>query len=376
MSDGHILVLGGLAQSLTNFRGPLIKALRAAGYSVTAAAADDNPEVAATLKNWGVRFRPVMFERTGMNPLSDFACLLRFRCLMQEVKPVIFFGYTIKPVIYGLMAAKWAGIPHRYGMIEGLGYPFTGGDETKRRIARIVGTLGFRIALRGADTVIVLNADDEAFLLNRDFVRTGHTAKVDGTGIDLAYYRQAPLPSGPVTFLLIARLLRDKGIYEYIEAARLVKRGHAPARFLLVGPLDSNPAAVRPRDVDALVREGIVEYLGELHDVRPAITACHVFVLPSYCEGLPRTIVEAMAMGRAVITTDVPGCRETVIPGRNGFLVPARDPQALAGAMITLLNDEGMIRRMGEESLNIARQRFDADVVCRNMLQIITRSAA
>ena len=368
----HILIVGGLAKSLTNFRGPLIKALLAAGHRVTAAAGDNDVEVAKTLRSWGAEFEPVALARAGMNPLADIASILRLTVLMRRVSPDIFLGYTIKPVTFGLIAARLARVPKRFAMITGLGYAFTEGDGIQRRVARFVAKAAYWVALRYAEKVIFQNPDDEALFLELGLVRgSGHTARVNGSGVDLEHYRPAPLPSGPITFLMIARLLRDKGVYEYVEAARMVKREHPGARFVLVGPFDPNPAAVKPHEVEAWVHEGVIEYRGAVEDVRPEIAACHVFVLPSYREGTPRTVLEAMAMGRAVITTDVPGCRETVEDGVSGWLVEARGSAGLARTMTDCMVEPHSKLEMSMAARVRAECLFDSDLVSASIVEVI-----
>jgi glycosyltransferase involved in cell wall biosynthesis len=367
----HILILSNAARTLVRFRGHLIQELVGRGHRVTAAAGESDEAVERTLTGWGVEYRPVNLGRTGMNPLADLSALAALVRLMRSVRPDIFFGYTIKPVVYGLLAARLAGVPRRIATIEGLGYAFTYGPEFKRRLLRWLITQAFRVSIPSADHLIVLNRDDEAFFRDHGMVGAHQVTRIPGVGVGLNHYAPAALPPGPIVFLTIARLLRDKGLYEYVAAAKDVKRTHPDARFVMVGPLDSNPAAVQPSELEAWVREGIVEYRGALADVRPEIAACHVFVLPSYREGMPRTVLEAAAMGRAIITTDVPGCRETVVEGENGLLVPPRDPDALADAMRRFAEDRAYVAAAGAASLALARQRFDVTKVNSEMVKVI-----
>jgi glycosyltransferase involved in cell wall biosynthesis len=342
-----------------------------AGYRVTAAGAEDDPEVAATLKSWGVTFRAVKLARAGLNPFADLQTLRGLVRVFRDTRPDVFFGYTAKAVTYGILAAKLAGVPRRYAMITGLGYAFTEGPELKRKISRIAAGLLYRAALPLADRVIFQNADDQGYFLSRGFVRPAQVAQIGGSGVDLEHYRQAPLPDGPVTFLMIARLLRDKGVYEYIEAARQVRKTFPNTRFVLVGALDPNPSSAKQHEIDAWVREGIIEYRGEVTDVRPHIGDCHVYVLPSYREGMPRTVLEAMAIGRGIITCDVPGCRETVVDGDNGFLVPARDAVALARAMTQFMTDADRMDAAARRSRQRATEVYEVNQVNRRMLQLL-----
>ena len=368
----HILILGGLAESLTNFRGPLIKAMLVAGHRVTAAAGDDDPDVARTLRSWGAAFEPVALARVGMNPLADLATLRRLVRLMRRTAPDIFFGYAIKPVTYGLVAARITNVPKRYAMITGLGYAFTEGRELRRRAARLAAMAAYSGSLQFAHRVIFQNPDDEAFFCESGLLRDkAQAGRVNGSGVDLVHFAPAPLPEGPITFLMIARLLRDKGVYEYVEAARIVKRHHPQARFVLVGPFDPNPAAIRISEIESWVNQGIVDYKGAVKDVRPTIAACHVYVLPSYREGMPRTVLEAMAMGRAVITTNVPGCRETVLPNETGLLIPPRDVGSLVTACTSFARDRLKIVAMSSKAAGAAKSKFDAEVSARTIVSLM-----
>jgi glycosyltransferase involved in cell wall biosynthesis len=374
----HVLVLGGIARSLVNFRGPLIRELIARGHRVTAAAGDSDPSAAATLSAWGVPFRRVRLDRAGMNPAADIAGLTALTSLMRRERPDVFLGYTVKPVVYGLLAARLAGIERRVAMVEGLGYAFSDGNEPGRRAMRWLVSMGYRTSLPFADALIVLNRDDERFFREGRFLRPSTRLDVvPGTGIDLDHYGPAPLPAGPPTFLMIARLLGDKGVREFVAAARLTKRQHEDARFVLVGRFDRNPAAITPAEVEAWSREGIVVYAGAVDDVRPAIASCHVFVLPTrYREGLPRTILEAMAMARAVVATDTPGCRDAVIDGKTGLLVPPGDPDALAAAMTRFARDPAFAIAAGEAGLAACRAQFDTKSVVPRLADLVTGTAS
>ena len=367
----HVLVLGGYTRSLVSFRGPLLQALVAAGHRVTAAAGEDDREVAAQLASWGVSFRQVRLSRAGLNPLADLKTLLALGRLMRESRPDVFLGYTIKPATYGLLAAKLAGVPRRYAMLTGLGYAFTDGREVKRKLTKAVASLLYRLALPFAERVIFQNPDDESFFVQRGFVQAARAVCVNGSGVDTRHFGVAPLPSGPMTFLMIARLLRDKGVYEFVAAARQVKQRRPETRFVLIGPLDPNPSAVAPAELEAWVSEGIVTYRGEVSDVRPHIRECHVYVLPSYREGMPRTVLEAMSMGRPVITCDVPGCRETVTDGENGRLVPVRNAKALADAMLFYADHPAALSMHAERSRERVMRTYDVEMVNRSMLKIL-----
>ena len=370
VSPRKVVVIGGFAPALISFRGDLIAAMASAGHEVIACAPGEHPEVAAALRARGARYLPVKFDRSGTNPLADLSSLLDLRQLFRQLRPDLVLAYTAKAVIYGAGAARLAGVPHIFAMITGLGYAFIEGRELKRRILRQMTTRLYRASLAGCDAILFQNGDDL-----EDFRRAGIVAagkrliRVDGSGVDVEHYGFAPVPPGPPTFLLIARLLRDKGIVEYVEAARRLRAAHPAARFCLLGPMDPNPAGLSAAMLDGWRAEGAIEYLGEAADVRPHLRASSVYVLPSYREGMPRTVLEAMATGRAIVTTDTPGCRETVVEGDNGFLVPPRDAGALAEAMRRFIAQPELAVAMGKRSRRIAEQRFDVHRINAVMLE-------
>lgn len=378
----HILILGNDPKSLVNFRGALIEAMLGAGHRVSAAGAGRDAKADAWLAARGVTYHDVPMARAGLNPLTDTLTLARLVRLMRKVKPELLFAYTIKPVIYGLIAARIAGVPRRTAMISGLGYAFTEnpGDafaaRVKRSAVHAAARKAYRFALKHADTVIFQNPDDRDVFARLGLTHAGQkVGLVNGSGVDIDHYRPASMPDGPITFLMIARLLRDKGVYEYVEAARLVKREHKTARFWLLGPFDPNPAAVKPAEVDAWVREGVIDYGGAADDVRPYIAQSHVFVLPSYREGTPRTVLEAMAMARPVITTDVPGCRETIVNRVQGELVEARSGADLARAMTSAIDDAQSLVHVGRSSRQRAIEVFSARTVAWDTLNTLIPTA-
>lgn len=367
----RVMLLGSYAPSLVNFRGPLIEALRARGHEVLAAAPDMEEATAGALRELGAKPLSLRLSNASLNPLSLLASFRELRRLLHRHQPDVLISYTIKPVILGALAGRSAGVATIVSLITGLGFAFTGeGGSLKRRLARRAASLLYRAALRRSDLVLFQNRDDQALfrelgLLGAD-ARTGI---VDGSGVDTAHFAPCPAPPG-ASFLMIARLLRDKGIREFAEAAKKLKREHPEVPVALVGYLDPSPDSLTRAELDELVACGIA-FHGRLDDVRPALAACSVYVLPSYREGTPRSVLEAMAMGRAIITSDAPGCRETVIDGVNGLLVPPRDGEALHAAMRRFVADPGLAEAMGEQSRRIAETRYDARKVSADMLRHI-----
>ncbi len=376
MTEGRtpssILVIAGSPRTLVNFRGLLLGAMRTSGHRVDAAAPGltDNRAVATSLQRIGISLHDIPLSRTGLNPFTDGVLFVALVRLMRIVRPDVVFAYTIKSVIFGLMAAAIAGVPRRYALITGLGYAFTGEAAGKRRVIQSIARALYRMSLRRATKVFFQNPDDAALFRRLGLVPTHlPTIVVNGSGIDLNQFRPAPLPSGPIHFLLIARLLSAKGIREYATAAEAIRAIHPDVEFHLVGGFDSNPDAIPASEVNRWQRDEILVWHGEVDDVRPFIASAHVYVLPSYREGTPRSVLEAMAMARPVITTDAPGCRETVIDGENGFLVPPGTVEPLTQAMARFIDDPELIERTGRKSRQLAESRYDVHAVNRRMLE-------
>jgi len=368
----RFLIIGGFAKSLLNFRGPLLRELVARGHEVHAAAPGlrRGSVESRELRQMGVTPHDVPMNRTGLSPLADLKLVFSLIHLNRRVRPDMVMGYTIKPVIWGLLAAKLAGVPQRVALITGLGYAFTGNARGKRAIVRRVARSLYGLAMRCATLVFFQNPDDRT-----DFARWGLLPRklavevVNGSGVDTAKFAPVRFPDGSLRFLLIARLLGDKGIREYAAAAARLRTRWPDAEFHLVGPLDPNPDAIAEDEVRSWCVAGDLVWQGVLEDVRPAIAASHIFVLPSsYREGTPRTILEAMSMGRPVITTDAPGCRETVENGVNGFLVPIRDTDALVEAMSQFLANPGLVLVSGAAARRRAVEIYDVQKVNATMI--------
>ena len=369
---GHIVVLGAQPEWLSGLRGPMIRDFLGRGYRVTAIGAEEMPAVRRTLEDWGASYVVVPIRRAGLNPVADAGAIFSLWHTLRRLQPEIVFAYTVKPVVYGMPVAWAAGVKRRFAMITGRGYSFQPGNEMSRRVARMLATLLYRVGLRFAHGVLFHNEDDRALFRHARMI-TGNTrtARIWGSGIDLDQHRPQPLPDGPITFLMIGRLIRDKGVREYAAAARKIVAEGAAARFVLVGPMDPSPNGVTDAELAEWQASGAIDYRGPLDDVRPAIGACHVLVLPSYAEGLPRTVLEGMAAGRAVITTEAPGCADTVVEGVTGYKVPVRDASTLAEAMRRCIGDPDFVVRAGEAGLRFAMDRFDVNAVNADIARFI-----
>lgn len=367
-------IVSSQAFSMVNFRGPLIRELAAAGVKVHALAPDYDDELRQKVLELGASPVDFSLTRTGMNPLSDGLNTLRLTALLRRLRPDVSLGYFIKPVIFGTLAAWLAGVPRRVAMIEGLGYVFSSSVSNqawKRKLLRTLVSSLYRFSLARAQKVIFLNKDDLAEFVEANLLDKEKGINLGGIGVDLVDWPMAPFITQPVTFLLAARLLREKGIVEYAEAARQVKAQYPDVRFILLGGLDPNPGGLLQSEVESWVKEGLLEWPGHVV-VKPWLTQASVYVLPSYYrEGVPRSTQEAMATGRAVITSDAPGCRETVDEGVNGFLVPVRDVPALANAMLRFVENRTLIGTMGRESRRLAEARFNVHTINARLLKIL-----
>jgi glycosyltransferase involved in cell wall biosynthesis len=354
--------------NIVNFRSGLIRRLQAEGYEVAALAPPD--EHSEVLVEMGCRFVPLMMDNKGANPLRDLALLRRYLTALRQLRPVAYLGYTIKPNVYGSLAAQRLGIP-TINNVSGLGTAFI----RNTWLTPIVKQL-YRTAFRRSERVFFQNEDDRRLFLSLGLAATSRTGVLPGSGIDLTQFKPmaiAPRPPGSRHFLLIARLLWDKGIAEYVAAARRVRAIYPDCRFQLLGFLDvENRTAVGRADVEGWVRDGTIEYLGATDDVRPYINAADCIVLPSYREGTARTLLEAAAMGKPLIATDVPGCNNVVAHGVNGYLAEVRNAGDLAlqiETMAALASPE--VAAMGRRSRVKVERDFDEGFVIERYLELL-----
>ncbi len=360
-----ISIIGNQALSLINFRESIIIDMVKRGIRVLALAPDYDDAKRDKVRAMGAQPIDFSLSRNGMNPLRDIADMLRLALLLQRLDPVISFAYFTKPVIYGTLAAWIVNIPKRFAMIEGLGYAFSEedrGKSLKLKILRWIIIQLYTIALHRTERVFFLNEDDVKEFIHLKIISSNKVVQLSGIGVDLDKWKPVQSVMKPATFLLAARLLKEKGIIEYANAAKVIKQKHPDTQFILLGSLDSNPGALSRHEIEQLSADCGIKWHGYVPDVRPWIARASVFVLPSYYrEGVPRSIQEAMAMARPIITTDAPGCRETVIEGENGFLIPLHNIDALIDAMQQFILHPQLIERMGQSSRRIAEERFDEE---------------
>ena len=370
----HILIITSYGPSLINFRLPLIKKLLFKGYKVSVASPKDrfSDNLQKELKDIGVNINIFSLSGKSLNVFKDCKSILQIFKIIRNSKPNIIISYTAKPVIYtGLVLKCFKKISY-FPLITGLGYAFIDRESVKYKIIKYLIIRLYRESLKNSAKTIFQNKDDQSLFSKLKIIKEKKISNVvNGSGVDLNQYPLSDLPSKPV-FLMISRLLIDKGVREYVEAAKIVRSNFSNVRFQLAGYIDSNPSSISAKVLQSWINEGNIEYLGEIKSVQSILKSCKYYVLPSYREGTPRSVLEALATGRPIITTDAPGCRETVIHKKNGLLVPIKDSTALANAMISLLEEsDEVIKKMAFESYLIAKNKFEIDKVNKSMLNIM-----
>ena len=365
----RVVLFGNTPESLINFRGPLLKSMVGAGNKVFAISPPCNSSQLKALNDMGVEYVPISFARTGLNPFADISTIISIYRALKKINPHSILTYALKPIFYGSLVAKILGIRH-FPMLVGLGYTagYTFSSNFKvllkgKLLWPIISFL-YKLSLNSSEKIFVYNKDILSLFIEKRLIKNkDKTVLVNGSGVDINHFNLCELPK-ELSFLLIARLLSDKGLYEYADAARSLKTRYPDIKFKLVGFIDEqNPTAIPRKILNEWIDEEIIEYLGRLEDVRNVISESSVYVLPSYHEGIPRSVLEAMSMGRAVVTTDTFGCRETVDDGINGFLVPIKDSKALEGAMEKFILSPELIKRMGSASRKIVVSRFSTSII-------------
>lgn len=339
-------------------RLPLALAAKRAGFDVHVATMD-GPSVSRIVSH-GLAHHVIPMSRSGKNPVRELGSLFALRRLFRRLRPDLVHAVTIKPVLYGGIAARLAGVPAFVAAVSGLGYVFmrSGGRFDPLRTAAV---FLYKLALGHRNSRVVFqNGADLDVLRRAGVVREGQAVLIRGSGVDLDAFQVSDEPDGPVRVAMASRLLRDKGVEEFVEAARLSAARRTDVRWVLAGSLDpGNPASVSEDTLAAWLRESVVDYVGEQDDVAALYRGAHIVALPSYREGLPKSLIEAAACARAVVTTDVPGCRDAIEPGVTGLLVPARDARALSDAVLRLADDPALRHEMGAAGRRLAEREFD-----------------
>jgi glycosyltransferase involved in cell wall biosynthesis len=369
-----LAIISTHAPSLISFRAPLINGLVSLGHRVFTLAPNFDNSTRSKILAMSAIPVDIPMSRSGINPFTDILNTFKLASILISLKPDIVLGYFVKPVIFGTWAAWLAGVPRRFAMVEGLGFVFSPSVNEisiKKKIAKRLVLFLYRLAFLHVRKIIFLNPDDQAELTAAGILKSSQGFLLGGIGVDLKYHCEAPPMLMPVTFLLVARLLREKGIADYASAARIVKQRYPDTRFILLGGFDGSKRSISESEVVGWMREGILEWHGHV-PVKSWMEQSSVFVLPSfYREGVPASIQEALATGRPIITTDLPGCRDTVIDGENGFLVPDRQPGVLADKMCIFIENPHLIAEMGRSSRIIAEKRFNSDEVNGRLIALL-----
>ena len=368
------VLIASHAKSVINFRRNLIDDLQNNSMDVHVLipklSSIDNDVTRKKIEEIGVTVHEVHLNRTGLNLISDFIAFIHIVITLWKIKPDYVISYTIKPVIYGTLAAKIAGIKHRFALITGLGSVFNEGKSKRSKSLLFIVKHMYKVSLLGAEKVFFQNPDDMRSFQKYKIVSALQSCVVNGSGVDLDYYKFSN-PPGKISFLLLARLLNSKGVRIYFEAAQIVKSLYPNIEFSLAGHIDDlNNDSISRGELDSWIERKVINYYGQMSDVRTAIANCSIYVLPSfYREGVPRSILEAMSMGRAIITTNTPGCKETVIDGENGYLIDPKSVSKLVDAIMKFVNQPETVRKMGVKSREMAEEKYDVYKVNDFMLR-------
>lgn len=370
-----LVVLGGASSMMINFRKELIQTLVELEFEVICFAEGYTDEQKAMIASWGAVAVESPLSSRGLNPFSDVLAVVKLRKFLKKNNINILFCFFAKPVIFGGLSAWLAKVPRVVGMIEGLGNAFTDHKEKtpkKTAIIKRVQVFLYKLSLPKLSHLIFLNQDDKSDLLETYRIKPKHVTVLGGIGLDLSQFSYHPVNTEEITFLFIGRLLKEKGVFDYLEAAEKVKKLYPKVKFYLLGGFDAeNPFALKKNELEKHLNSGVVIYPGHVNNVPEWIVKSSVFVLPSYREGMPRSTQEAMAIGRPVITTDVPGCRDTVVNGVNGFLVPPFSPDKIIRKMLFFIEKPEKITEMGLRGYEMAKEKYDVHLVNKHLISLI-----
>lgn len=331
------------------------------GYEVVAIANEKQDKWESAFKEVGIRYRSVDLSRNGTNPFNDLKTLKSIKEVLAEEKPDKIFAFQAKTVIYGIIAAKQLGIKEVYPLIAGVGSVYLNNDF-KTKVIRTILNTEYRYALSKVDTIFFQNQDDVNTFKENGLINNQNIVYLNGSGVNLQKFEKEELPE-QFGLLFIGRLIKDKGITEYLNACEILKKKYNDIKCMVVGPYDSNPSAIKKEELQRYIDEGIIEYYGEQSDVRPYLKQCSVFVLPSYAEGTPKTVLEAMAVSRAIVTCDTRGCKETVENGVNGYLVKVKSVDEIVEAVEKLYLDRNLLKQMAQASRKMAEEKFDVNII-------------
>lgn len=362
-----IAIISSHTHSLFWFRIDMMKMFVDLGHSVIAIGPESEENWKEKFEYHGINYKQINVQRNGTNPFKDINTLSNLYKFMKKERPDKIFTYQAKSIIYGNIAARVSGITEIYSLIAGLGSIFRG-SGVKNTVLKHIMKFQFWLACKCSSKVFFQNPDDMEEFVQNGLVSNAKCVIINGSGVNLDKFKPVSLPLTP-TFLFIGRLIKDKGIIEFLEACKELKGMFPQVKCLVVGPYDTNPSALTPSELSPYIENKIIEYFGEQEDVREFISKCNVFVLPSYHEGTPKTVLEAMAMGRPIITTNAPGCKQTIIDKSNGFLVEVKDVNDLVEKMKFFIINPEAINKMGQESLEIVKQKYDVRIVNKSIME-------
>ncbi|MBQ7134374.1 MAG: glycosyltransferase family 4 protein [Ruminococcus sp.] len=366
-----ICIVATNGTSLINFRGPFIRELVAKEYDVECVSIEPYEEMGEKIEQLGAKYTQVAGDRVGTGVFSGLRMISEYKKMFKDKKPDICFLYMSKPIAFGGIAASMCKIKHINILVNGLENAYYR-SGLKDFVVRCVMSMSYKYVSKRADNVFFQNHDDMNYFKEHHILTKNNACVVGGSGVDMEYFARTEMPQQSVV-LMVARLLWSKGIREYLEAVNEVKKKHPDTKVLLVGGLDHNDEALKEEELNRYIESADIEYCGYAHDVRPFLNRCSIFVLPSYHEGLPRCVIEAMSVGRPIVTTDVPGCRETVIDGENGFLVPSKDHEVLSDRISRLVEDKELREKMAEASYQLCRCKFEVKLVNKEMITNIEK---
>lgn len=357
----RIMVMTSHSPSLFWFRLDMMRSFIKKGHEVMAVGNEKECKWCEKLKKYNILYRKIDISRNSLNPIKDLHTIKSIKNIIREYNPDKIFTYQAKTVVYGGIAANQLGITEVYPLIAGVGSLFLS-NKLKTRLVRKITIMGYRIAMKKSPAVFFQNKEDENNFIKAKVIKNQKVVFLRGSGVNLTRFYQQPMPE-TMGFLCTCRLIRDKGIFEYIEACKIIKANNPNVRCLLLGPFDSNPTSIKPDELNRFIDEGIIEYFGEKEDVIPYLKQCCVFVLPSYREGTSKAVLEAMSSGKAIITTDAPGCVETIDDGVNGIMVPVKNVKRLASAMQYMIDNPEQLKKMANQSRKKAEELFDVKKV-------------
>lgn len=371
-----ILLISNTASSIILFRKKLIEKLVNYKHSVYVLIPYTEKDSDINLEQLGVTILYYNASRSSINPIKEIKSIYSLYTIIKKISPDTVFSFFPKPAIFGTLAAYLAKVKTRIAMLEGLGYCFTKRktpDPIKKILLKYIQIILYRIALPRANKVLFLNADDAFEIINKHKIKAHSYEIVGGIGVNPDEFKYSEVKSyEPPIFVMISRLLIDKGIREFIHAAEIVHKKYPATIFKVIGGIDENLGGITHQEFLSWKEHNVVTFTGPIKNIKQELISANVFVLPSYREGVPKSTQEAMYIGRPIITTDVPGCRETVINNKNGFLVPPWDPQAIAEKMIYFIENKHMISVMGKESHYIAAVKFNENTFCEKIIKILT----